>query len=192
MLEKVASENAGTAGRVLPEPLGINTSAARTRFEINHAATTTWLQVFLRVLSVGYLAAFIPWITLILLNAPILAPGGGLAPLLRFQPYNAHYESMMAAIHIVWAVMLWRCSGNPARHPLFIDFTIWANGAHGLVMLVATPLQKGLVMTFFEVLPLFVIAGMLWWLRPERRARSSAGAGWRVPDATALVDRRGQ
>jgi len=35
----------------------------------------TWLRVVLRVLAVGFLAAFIPWITLILLHAPILAPG---------------------------------------------------------------------------------------------------------------------
>jgi hypothetical protein len=102
----------------------------------------TWLRIFLRLLSVGFLSAFIPWITLILLDAPILAPGGSLAPLLRFQPYNASYESMMTAIHIVWAVMLWRASGDPAKHRLFIDFTIWANAAHGLVMLIATPLRK--------------------------------------------------
>jgi hypothetical protein len=30
----------------------------------------TWLSILLRVLSVGFLAAFIPWITLILLNEP--------------------------------------------------------------------------------------------------------------------------
>jgi hypothetical protein len=123
---------------------------------------------FLRVLAVGFLAAFIPWITLILLKVPILAPGGSLAPLVRFQPYNANYESMMAAIHMVWAVMLWRASYNPAQHALFIDFTIWANAAHGLVMLVATPIQKGLIMTVIEGLPLFVIAAVLWWLRPRR------------------------
>jgi hypothetical protein len=116
------------------------------------------------------LAAFIPWITLILLNAPNLAPGGRLAPLLRFQPYNVHYESMMTAIHIVWAVMLWRASADPARHGLFIDFTMWANVAHGLVMLIATPIQKGLVMTFIEGVPLFVIAAVLAWLRPRRTA----------------------
>ena len=101
-----------------------------------------WLRFALRVLSAGFLTAFIPWIALILLNAPVLAPGGQLAPLLRFQPYNASYESMMAAIHLVWAIMLWRASGNPANHRLFIDFTIWANAAHGLVMLVATPLRR--------------------------------------------------
>jgi hypothetical protein len=119
---------------------------------------------------VGFLAAFIPWITLILLNAPILAPGGRLAPLLRFQPYNPHYESMMTAIHIVWAVMLWRASDDPARHSLFIDFTMWANAAHGVVMLVVTPMQKGLVMTFIESIPLLVIAAVLVWLRPRRPA----------------------
>jgi hypothetical protein len=142
---------------------------------MNEAVRMTWLRSFLRVLSVGYLAAFIPWITLILLNVPVLAPGGSLAPLLRFQPYNPHYESMMAAIHIVWAVMLWRASDNPARHPLFIDFTIWANVAHGLVMLIATPMQKGFVMMVIEGVPLFVIAAVLWWLRPKR-AESGAPA----------------
>jgi len=113
-------------------------------------------------LSVGFLTAFIPWITLILLNAPMLAPGGQLAPLLRFQPYNAYYKSMMAAIHVVWAVMVWRASDNPANHRLFIDFTLWANAAHGLVMLIATPIHKGLVMTVVEGLPLLGIAAVLW------------------------------
>lgn len=138
-------------------------------------ARMTWLRIALKVLSVGMLAAFIPWITLILLNAPILAPGSRLAPLLRFQPYNANYESMMATLSIVWAVMLWRASGNPAKHPLFIDFTIWANAGHGLVMLIATPMQKGVVMTGIEGLPLLVIAAVLWWLRP-RSQRGGAAA----------------
>ena len=139
---------------------------------MDEAVRMTWLRIFLRVLSIGFLAAFVPWITLILLNAPILAPGGTLAPLLRFQPYNAHYESMMAALHIVWAVMLWRASNNPAKHPLFIDFTIWANAAHGLVMLVATPVQKGIIMAVIEALPLLVIAAVLWWLRPGRAGQA--------------------
>ncbi len=133
----------------------------------------TLLRIFLRVLSVGFLTAFIPWITLILLNSPSLAPGGALAPMLRFQPYNAHYESMMAAIHLVWAVMLWRASNDPTKHVLFIDFTIWANAAHGFVMLIATPMQKGFVMTVVEGLPLFAIAVVLWGLRPRQTERHS-------------------
>ena len=138
---------------------------------MDDATRMAWLRTALRVLSAGFLAAFIPWITLILLNAPILAPGGSLAPLLRFQPYNPHYESMMAAIHIVWALMLWRAADHPARHALFIDFTIWANAAHGVVMLIVTPMQKGLVMMVIEGLPLLVIAAVLWWLRPTRSSR---------------------
>ena len=57
---------------------------------------------------------------------------------------------MLTAIDIVWAVMLWRASNDPARHLLFIDFSIWANAAHGLVMIIATPIQKGPVMTVIE------------------------------------------
>lgn len=134
----------------------------------NENVRTTWLRIFLRVLAVGYLVAFIPWITLVLLNAPILAPGGQLAPLLRFQPYNAYYEAMMTAIYIVWAMMMWRAADNPVEHRLFIDFTIWATAAHGLVMIIATPIAKGPVMTVIEALPLLVIAAVLWWLRPSQ------------------------
>jgi hypothetical protein len=133
---------------------------------MSEAAKASWLRIFLRVLSVGILAAFIPWITLILLDAPVLAPGGAFAPLLRFQPYNVHYEAMMSAVYVVWAVMLWRASYDPPTHRLFLDFTIWANAAHGLVMLVATPVQKGLGMALIEGLPLLGIAAVLWWLKP--------------------------
>lgn len=133
---------------------------------MNEAVRMTWLSLFLRVLSFAFLAAFIPWITLILLNAPVLAPGGVLAPWLRFQPYNPYYESMLTVIHLTWAVMLWRASGNPAKHLLFIDFTMWANAAHGVVMLIATPIQKGFAMTIVEGAPLLGIAAVLWWLRP--------------------------
>lgn len=132
---------------------------------VSEATMASWLRIFLRVLSVWFLVAFIPWITLILLNAPIVAPGSRLAPLLRFQPYNVYYESMLAAVYLVWAVMLWRASYDPAKHSLFLDFTIWANAAHGLVMLVATPIQKGFGMTLIEGLPLLGIAAVLWWLK---------------------------
>jgi hypothetical protein len=136
-------------------------------YQIDETVRITWLRLFLRVLSVGLLAAFIPWITLILINAPVLAPGGRWAPLLRFQPYNVNYESMMAAIYLVWAVMLWRASDSPARHRLFLDFTIWASVAHAVVMLIATPIQKGFFMAVIEGLPLLLLAGVLWWLRPR-------------------------
>ena len=128
--------------------------------------TMAWLSAFLKLLSVGFLVAFIPWITLILLNAPILAPGSELAPLLRFQPYNVAMETMMTAVYMAWAVMMWRASSAPEKHPLFIDFTMWGSAAHGLVMVIATPMQKGLLMTMVEGIPLLVIAGVLWWLRP--------------------------
>jgi uncharacterized protein DUF6632 len=134
---------------------------------VNDTLRMRWLRLCLRALAVGFLAAFVPWITLILLGAPILAPGGALAPLLRFQPYNAPYEVMIAAVHIVWAVMLWRAASRPEQHALFIDFTIWANAAHGLVMVIVTPLHKGPAMTVIESIPLLVIAAILWWLRPR-------------------------
>lgn len=139
---------------------------------MNELRRMRWLRSYLKLLAIGFLAAFVPWITLILVKSPILAPGSQLAPLFRFQPYNVPYEAMMAAIHIVWAAMLWRAASNPAQHMLFIDFTIWANAAHAVVMLIVTPLQKGLGMTFVESVPQLGIAGILWWLRPRAEPSS--------------------
>ena len=135
-------------------------------FKMSEPTKDLWLRLLLRLLAIGYFAAYIPWITLILLKVPILAPGGSLAPLLRFQPYNANYESMLVAIHLVWAVMLWRAASKPGENLLFIDFTIWASAAHGVVMLIATPMQKDLIMTFIEALPLFGMSVVFWYFRP--------------------------
>ena len=131
------------------------------------------IRIALRVLAIGMVTAFIPWTTLILLRSPLLAAGGPLAPLLRFQPYNPSYESMLAVIHIVWAVMLWRASADPPKHVLFIDFTIWANAAHGLVMMVVTAAQKGPTMMLVESVPLLGIAAVLMWLRPVSESSGS-------------------
>ena len=87
----------------------------------------------------------------------------------RRRPELAARSTGAEGASLVWAVMLWRASDNPADHVLFIDFTIWANLAHGLVMLIATSIQKGPVMMVIEGLPLFVIAAVLLWLRPRQQ-----------------------
>jgi hypothetical protein len=47
---------------------------------MNETVRMIWLRRFVRLLSIGYLAAFVPWITLILVDAPILAAGGRSVP----------------------------------------------------------------------------------------------------------------
>ncbi len=121
----------------------------------------------LRLTAIGFILGFVPWIILILLEAPVMQPGSPLATMLRYEPFNHSYEGMLAAIHIVWAVMLWRASRNPSGHTSLIDFTIWASLAHASFMLVDTPFQKGWPMTAAEVLPLLLIAAALAWLRPR-------------------------
>lgn len=79
-------------------------------------------------------------------KAPVLAPGGRLAPVLSGFSLVA-YESMIAAIDVVWALIVLRGAGDPARHSIFVEFTIRATAAHALVMLIATPMRKGLIMT---------------------------------------------
>lgn len=134
---------------------------------MNERTRTAWLGWALRLTAIAFILGFVPWITLILLGAPVMEPGSQLAPMLRYEPFNHSYEGMLAVIHIVWAVMLWRASRDPSGHASLIDFTIWASLAHAAYMLVDTPSQKGWPMTVVEVLPLLLIAAALIWLRPR-------------------------
>jgi hypothetical protein len=52
-------------------------------------------------------------------------------------------EMMLSAIYIVWGLFLWQTARDPLRHRFFIDFTIAANAAHFLVMLVQSIVMHG-------------------------------------------------
>jgi hypothetical protein len=52
-------------------------------------------------------------------------------------------EMMLSAVYIVWGLFLWQTAKDPLRHRFFIDFTIAANAAHFLVMLVQGIVMEG-------------------------------------------------
>ncbi len=57
--------------------------------------------------------------------------------------YHWDFELMFASIYAVWGWYLWQASKEPKKHSLLIDFSIWANIIHGLVMIVIGMLREG-------------------------------------------------
>lgn len=57
--------------------------------------------------------------------------------------YRWDFELMFASIFLVWGWYLWQASKEPKKHVLFIDFSIWANIFHGVVMVLIGILRKG-------------------------------------------------
>ena len=52
-------------------------------------------------------------------------------------------EVMISAIYIVWGIFLWTAAKEPAKHRVFLDFTVVANAAHFGVMAVQAILMEG-------------------------------------------------
>jgi hypothetical protein len=72
---------------------------------------------------------------------------------------------MFVAIYLVWAFFLWKASRNPEKHGLFIDFTIWANIAHGLVMILIGVLSGEFHHLLFDGLTLILPSLLLIYLK---------------------------
>ena len=99
------------------------------------------------------LAALILWIFVTTIGLALLYKIVGKedffsAYLIR-EPYRWDFELMFAAIYFIWGIFLWRAARQPISNLSFIDFTIWANVAHGAVMIAIAFLREG---EFFHLL----------------------------------------
>ncbi len=91
------------------------------------------LTIFLNVFGVVSVILFGGLFTLTAIDAPVMQQGGALR-FLRWDPLAKHIELMIEIVYLVWGVFFFRAARQPLRYLSFIDFTIWANLAHGLIM----------------------------------------------------------
>ena len=91
------------------------------------------LKVFLDVYGIVSVILFGGLFSLTLIDAPIMQDGGALR-FMRWEPLAKHIELMLEGVYFVWGVFFFRAARHPERYLSFIDFTIWANIVHGLIM----------------------------------------------------------
>jgi hypothetical protein len=91
------------------------------------------LSLFLNVYGVVSVALFGGLFALTAIDAPLMQEGGALR-FLRWDPLAKHIELMIEVVYLVWGLFFFRAAQRPLQHLSFIDFTIWANLAHGLLM----------------------------------------------------------
>jgi hypothetical protein len=97
------------------------------------------LKIFLRVYGVLTLIIFSLLFVGFVVQTPLLAEHGGVLNWtiwndVRFGNDHAHVPPMLLLIYVVWGVFLLRAARNPRAFSSFLDFTMWANLAHGLLM----------------------------------------------------------
>jgi len=76
---------------------------------------------------------------------------------------------MFITIYAVWVFFLWRASKNPEKHLLFIDFTIWANIAHGLIMIFIAVLRGEFYHLLLDGLILILPSILLIYLKDQAK-----------------------
>lgn len=96
-----------------------------------------WLSLFLRIYGTASLLLFSALFLAFAFHAPVLDHGGSLHWAI-WDDVHDHVGPMLFVIYWVWAVFLIRAAGDLPRYATFLDFTIWANLAHGLLMFVQT------------------------------------------------------
>jgi hypothetical protein len=129
----------------------------------------TALRVFLNVYGVISVILFGGLFILTATGAPILQDGGTLA-FMRWQPHSPDVELMLEGVYFVWGVYFFVAARAPQRYLSFIDFTIWANAVHGVIMAVQALMMTMYLYKFFtDIAYCIVLAAGLALLRPRGR-----------------------
>ena len=125
------------------------------------------LRIFLNVYGVISVLLFGGLFVLTATSAPIIQDGGALA-FMRWQPHSPDVELMLEGVYFVWAIFFFVAGRAPMRYLSFIDFTIWANAAHGLIMAAQVLMMPMYTYKFFtDIAYCIVLAAGLALLRPR-------------------------
>jgi hypothetical protein len=131
------------------------------------------LRLFLNVYGVISIVLFGGLFVLTLTDASIIQEGGALR-FMRWSPLAKHIELMLEGVYLVWGVYFFVAARDPLRNLSFIAFTAWANGVHGLIMLVQSLMMPEFHYKIFtDVAYCLILATGLFILRP-RGARLDA------------------
>jgi len=73
-----------------------------------------------------------------------------------------HVAPMLLAVYVVWSVYLIRIARDPLANITFLDFTAWANLAHGASMIPHALMTPDYHIKFFTDIPMVVVPALAW------------------------------
>jgi hypothetical protein len=125
------------------------------------------LKIFLNIFGVVSLLLFGTLLLLTAIDSPMMQEGGALRAM-RWDVLSKNVELMLEAIYFVWGIFMLLAARNPLAYLSFLDFTLWANLVHGLVMVPQAMMLHGFMYKMYsDVAYCIVLAAGLWLLRPK-------------------------
>ena len=137
---------------------------------MNETTRMRLLKIFLRVWAVASIAIFGFIFIGYGMHAPMFRPDAAMHWAV-WDDLPGHVAMMLAAIYLTWSVFLLLAANRPADYTSFLNFTMWANLVHGLVM-VPGAFEHGYHSKFLTDIPwILLLSVAIYVLRP----RSDAG-----------------
>jgi hypothetical protein len=125
------------------------------------------LRLFLNIYGVISVVLFGGLLFFTMIDAPMLQDGGAMR-FMRWTPLAKHIEIMLEGVYLVWGVYFFLAARKPLQYLSFIDFTIWANLVHGLIMLIQTFIMPMFLYKIFTDIAYCLALGVgLLILRPK-------------------------
>jgi uncharacterized protein DUF6632 len=82
---------------------------------------------------------------------------------------------MLIAVYIVWSIFIIRAARDPMANKMFLEFTAWANVAHGISMVPHALMASEYHIKFLTDIPMVLLPAIaLWLLRPSSTERQFA------------------
>ena len=144
-----------------------------------HDSRVRGLSVFLRIYGWASLLLFSGLMVGFVMQAHALDEGSAWHWLI-WDRIGDHVAPMLLAVYVVWSIFIIRAARDPIANATFLDFTIWANVAHGIAMIPHALMTPDYHIKFLTDIPwVFVPAIAIPLLRArEATTRSGEAAAW--------------
>jgi hypothetical protein len=134
---------------------------------VNEETKLKGVKIFLNLYGIISIILFGGLFIFTAIDAPFMQDGGALR-FMRWTPLAKHIELMLEIVYFVWGVFFFLAARKPLRYLSFINFTIWANAAHGLLMVVQCFIMRGFLYKMFtDNAYCLILAIGLFILRPK-------------------------
>ena len=126
------------------------------------------LKLFLNIYGILSILLFGGLFLLTSFDAPILQDGGALR-FMRWDVLSKHVELMLEAVYLVWGIFILMAARKPLAYLSFLNFTLWANLVHGLLMIPQAMMVGMMFKMFTDIAYCLVLAAGLWILMPKSK-----------------------
>jgi hypothetical protein len=133
---------------------------------MKHTSNLKALKTFLTIYGIVSIMLFGTLFLLTSIDAPIMQEGGALR-FLRWDILSKHVELMIEIVYLVWGIFMLIAARKPLSNLSFINFTLWANLAHGILMIPQAMMAGMMYKMYTDIAYCLFLAIGLWIWTPR-------------------------